>query len=156
MKLLWLGLIASLLPAQVVRVGTFYKAGVVIAYYRSPLWAETMNSQMAALRAAKESNDAAKVAELEQWGKKHQDLAHQQLAGEAPIATILEALAPAFPEIAQRAQVAIVVPDLAYAAASVQTVDITDFILDWLHTDPRTRKMIQELRSRPGPVPPLH
>jgi hypothetical protein len=149
MKMIWLGLIACLLSAQTVRVGTFHKASVAVAYYRSPLWAETMKSQMAAMQAAKRAHDTQKAKELEDWGGKHQELAHQQLTGEAPITNILEALAPAFPEIAQRAHVAMVVADLPYADASVQTVDVTDFILDWLKADEATRKIVQELRKKP-------
>ena len=147
MKLIWLGLIACLLAAQTVRVGTFHKASVAVAYYRSPLWAETLKSQMAAMQAAKRANDTQKVKELEEWGGKRQEIAHRQLTGEAPITNILEALTPAFPEIARQAQVAIVVADLPYADASVQTVDVTDSILDWLKADEATRKIVQELRK---------
>ena len=147
MKLIWLGLIACLLAAQPVRVGTFHKASVAVAYYRSPLWAETLKSQMAAMQAAKRANDTQKVKELEEWGGKRQEIAHRQLTGEAPITNILEALTPAFPEIARQARVAIVVADLPYADASVQTVDVTDSILDWLKADEATRKIVQELRK---------
>ena len=147
MKLIWLGLIACLLAAQTVRVGTFHKASVAVAYYRSPLWAETLKSQMAAMQAAKRANDTQKVKELEEWGGKRQEIAHRQLTGEAPITNILEALTPAFPEIARQARVAIVVADLPYADASVQTVDVTDSILDWLKADEATRKIVQELRK---------
>ena len=147
MKLIWLGLIACLLAAQTVRVGTFHKASVAVAYYRSPLWAETLKSQMAAMQAAKRANDTQKVKELEEWGGKRQEIAHRQLTGEAPITNILEALTPAFPEIARQARVAIVVADLPYADASVRTVDVTDSILDWLKADEATRKIVQELRK---------
>ncbi len=147
MKLIWLGLMACLLSAQTVRVGTFDKAGIAVAYYRSPLWAEVLKSQRAALQAAKLANDTLKIKQLEEWGAKQQKIAHQQLTGEAPITNILEALAPAFPEIAQRAQVAIVAPDLAYADKSVQTVDVTDYILDWLKADEATRNMVRDLRK---------
>src|ERR1017187_8247226 len=135
MKLIWLGLIACLLAAQTVRVGTFHKASVAVAYYRSPLWAEALKSQMAAMQAAKRANDTQKVKELEEWGGKRQEIAHRQLTGEAPITNILEALTPAFPEIARQARVAIVVADLPYADASVRTVDGTGSILDWVKGD---------------------
>ena len=147
MKLIWLGLIACLLPAQTIRVGTLHKASIAVAYYRSPLWAEKLKSQRVAMQGARRANDTAKAKELEDWGGKSQELAHQQLTGEAPITNILEALAPAFPEIAKRAQVTIVVADLPYADASVQTVDVTDFILDWLKADDATRKIALELRK---------
>src|ERR1039457_2215554 len=92
--------------AQTVRVGTFHKAPIVVAFYRSPLWAETLKAKMAEMAAAKEANDTKKVQELDAWGNAPQETAHQQLAGEAPITNILEALAPAWPEIAKKARVA--------------------------------------------------
>ena len=45
------GLIAALAaaqaPAQTVRVGTFHKASIVVAFYRSQLWAESLKAKMA-------------------------------------------------------------------------------------------------------------
>jgi hypothetical protein len=144
------GLIAALAvseaPAQPVRVGTFHKATIVVAFYRSPLWAESLKAKMAEMAAAKAANDTKKVQELDAWGNAHQETAHQQLAGEAPIANILEALAPAWPEIAKKARVAMIVADLPYADSSVQTVDVTELLLDWLKADERTRAIVRGLK----------
>lgn len=144
MRLIWLGLMACLLSAQTARIGTFDKQSIVLAYYRSPLWADTMKSKMAEMQEAKRANDTQKVQELQDWGQKHQDLAHQQLAGKAPITNIIDALAPAFPEIAKQAQVDKVVAD---PDPSAQTVDVTAYILDWLKADDATRKIIQGLKK---------
>jgi hypothetical protein len=144
MRLIWLGWMACLLSAQTARVGTFDKQSIVLAYYRSPLWAETLKSHKAAYDEAQRANDTQKVKELQDWGQKAQDLAHQQLAGKAPITNIVEALAPAFPEIARRAQVDKILVD---PPTSAQTVDVTDSILDWLKADDNTRKLIQELKK---------
>lgn len=135
---------ACLLFGQTARVGTFDKQSVVVAYYRSPLWAEMLKSQRAALQAAKQANDSQKVKELEGWGGKSQDMAHQQLAGKAPITNILDALAPAFPDIARQAQVEKIV---AEPDKSAQTVDVTDLILDYLKADDATRKIVRDLRK---------
>jgi hypothetical protein len=82
-------------PAQTVRVGTFHKASLVVAFYRSPLWA---------------------------------------------------ALAPAWPEIAKKARVAMIVADLPYADSSVQSIDVTEMLLDWLKADERTRTIVRGLK----------
>ena len=141
------GLIAALAvaqaPAQTVRVGTFHKASIVVAFYRSPLWAETLKAKMAEMAAA---NDTKKVQELDAWGNAHQETAHQQLAGEAPITNILEALAPGFPEIAKKARVTMIVADLPYADRSVEKVDVTEILLDWLKADERTRTIVRGLQ----------
>ena len=145
-----IGLIAALAvaqaPAQTVRVGTFQKASVVVAFYRSPLWAESLKVKMAEMAAAKTANDTKKVQELDAWGTAHQETAHRQLTGEAPITNILEALAPALPEIAKKARVAMIVADLPYADSSVQSIDVTDMLLDWLKADERTRTIVQGLK----------
>src|ERR1035441_4496356 len=117
---------AGLASAQTIRVGTFHKPSVVVAFYRSPLWSDVNKAKLAELEAAKKANDTSKVQELETWGTTHQELAHRQLAGEAPITNILEALSPGLPEIARRAGVKLIAPDLAFADPSVQTVDVTD------------------------------
>ncbi|MGA3020029.1 MAG: hypothetical protein ABSF62_23160, partial [Bryobacteraceae bacterium] len=98
--------------------------------------------------AAKKANDTGKVRDLEAWGSTHQELAHRQLAGEAPITDILEALAPGLPEIARRAGVKLIAPDLAFADPSVQTVDITDLLMDYLKADARTLEIVRALRKR--------
>ena len=145
-----IGLIAVLAvaqaPAQTVRVGTFHKPSIVVAFYRSPLWAVTLKAKTAEMALAKAANDTKKVQELDAWGNAQQETAHQQLAGQAPIANILEALAPAFPEIAKKARVTMIVADLPYADSSVQPVDVTEMLLDWLKADERTRTIVRGLK----------
>ena len=150
LKLAPIALIATLAvaqaPAQTVRVGTFHKASIVVAFYRSPLWAETLKAKMVEMAAAKAANDTKKVQELDAWGNADQETAHQQLAGEAPITNILEALAPGFPEIAKKARVTMIVADLPYADRSVEKVDVTEMLLDWLKADERTRTIVRGLQ----------
>lgn len=143
-------------PAQNLRVGTFHQPSIVVAYYRSPQWAAILNSKLADKDQAKKANDSKKVDELEAWGKAHQEQSHRQLAGEAPITNILEALQPAFPEIAKTAHVAAIVPDLPYSDSTVEKVDITDALLDWLKADERTRSIVRDIRGRKAPLSPLH
>lgn len=132
----------SAIAAQPIRVGAFDRASIVVAYYRSPMWAEVLNAKIAERDAAKKANDTARVAELEAWGQAHQDLAHRQLAGEAPIDDILKALEPAFAAIAARAGVEKIV---AEKPPGVETVDVTPLLLDWLKADAKTREIIGHL-----------
>jgi len=132
-------------PAQTVRVGTFHKPSIVVAFYRSPLWAVTLKAKTAEMALAKAANDTKKVQELDAWGNAQQETAHQQLAGQAPLTNILEALAPGLPEVAKKARVAMIVADLPYADSSVQSVDVTEVLLDWLKADQRTRTIVRGL-----------
>lgn len=145
------GLLAALAvaqaPAQTVRVGTFHKPSIVVAFYRSPLWAVTLTDKKLEMEKAKALNDTKKVQELDAWGRAQQETAHQQLAGEAPITNILEALAPVcLREIAKKARVAMIVADLPYADSSVQSIDVTEMLLDWLKADERTRTIVRGLK----------
>lgn len=144
----------SVLPlaAQPVRIGTIHKPSVVVAWYNSQTWAETVRAKRAEQAAARGANDSARVDELEKWGRTHQELAHKQLAGDAPIDDILAALRPALPEVARKANVAAIVPDVEYAGPGVETVDVTGQILDVLGSSEKTRKVVQELRAVKGPV----
>ena len=152
MKISWILLGAGLIPmvcaAQTVRVGTFDKQAIVVAFYRSPIWADVLKAKMAEMETAKKANDVRKIEELNAWGGKQQELAHQQVTGDAPITNILEALAPAFPAIAEKAQVTMIVPDLPYANGTVQKVDVTDPLLEWLKADAATRKTVEDLRKQ--------
>jgi hypothetical protein len=149
-------LATPLAVAQNVKVGTFHKASIVVAFYRSQMWADTLKPKLAELQEAKNANDTKRVQELESWGNNHQETAHQQLAGTAPITNILEALRPAWPDIARKAQVPLIVADLPFADNTIETVDVTGLLLDWLKADERTRKIVLDLQNHKGPLPPLH
>jgi hypothetical protein len=151
---LLLALLAGMpLPAQTVRVGTFHHGSIVVAFVRSRLFADSvMNPKLQEMEKAKQSGDTKKVAELKAWGGAHQERVHEQLAGERPIDDIVAALAPAFPEIAKKANVALIAADLPYTGGNVETVDVTEQILDWLKSDDATRKIVHELQQLKGPV----
>ena len=109
-------------------------------------------AKRAELEAAKTANDTQKAQDLQAWGGAQQELAHRQLEGEAPIANILEALAPQLPDLARKAGVALIAPDLPYTDRSVQTVDMTDILLDCLQADQRTRTIVRNLQNQKGPA----
>ncbi len=130
---------------KTIRVGTFDKAAVTVAFYRSPMWANILRQKKLELEQANKINDIAKIEELNRWGSSSQEIAHRQLMGEAPLDNIMEALTPALPEIARRAGVTMIVPDLPYAISTVQQVDVTELLLVQLKADDQTRKIIREL-----------
>lgn len=133
--------------AQAVKVGTFDKASIVVAFYGSPLWSAELKAKELELQHAKQSNDQKKIDALNQWGGDSQELAHRQLAGVAPIDNILTMLKPLFPAVAARAHVAMIVPELDWTDNTVATVDVTDLLLDQLQATPRTRKIVEDLRK---------
>jgi hypothetical protein len=134
--------------AQTDRVGTFDKQSIVIAFYRSPMWAATMKEHVAARDSAKRSGDTTRVRELEAWGAGHQELAHQQLAGNAPLTNIVDALQPALDSIRQVEHLRAIVP-APVADARVAVIDVTPQLLDWLKADAKTREIIGQMPRAP-------
>ena len=70
------------------------------------------------MKVAKAANDTAKIEQLDKWGGTQQEMTHKQLMGEAPLTNILDVLTPAFPSIADKAQVSVVASDLLFAGPS--------------------------------------
>ena len=130
--------------AQTDRVGTFDRQSIVIAFYRSPMYAVTLKERIAARDSAKRSGDEARVKELEAWGKAQQDVAHEQLAGDAPLTNILDALRPAFDSITKSARLRTIVA-APLKQTGVEVVDITPALLDWLKADAKTREIISQM-----------
>ncbi len=141
---LLLTLVSARTLAEENRVGTFNRRVLVVAYYRSPQWADTLKQKRAALENAKRANDVAKIKELNAWGGESQELAHKQLTGDAPITNILEALKPTLDEIEKSEHLANIVPAPA-PDTKTPTVDVTPQLLDWLKADENTRRIIQDL-----------
>lgn len=136
---------AGLLSAEPTsKVGVFDKRALVVAYYRSPQFASLLKEKRQAMEAAKAAGDTAKAASLEKWGQASQDLAHRQLAGSAPVDSILEALKPQLADLAARASVQEIVAD---AKPGQSKVDVTEQLLELLKADDKTRKVIEEVRA---------
>lgn len=110
------------------KVGVFDRTRVLTAYYRSTYFEQLMAELRAQHDAAKAVSDSARMAELEARGSDLQEIAHQQLAGKAPLDNVSAALAFELPAIASAAGVARIVPkDLV--APSTDTTDVTDAIV---------------------------
>jgi len=133
--------------AQTVKVGTFDKASIVVAYYRSPMWSAKLNAARAERDKAKAAGDQKRVDELSKWGQDQQELAHKQLAGEAPIDNILEMMKPMLAAVAAQAHVTAIVPEVPEANKTAVRVDVTDLLLDQLQADAKTRQIVDELRK---------
>ena len=133
--------------AQDERIGSFDRRSIVVAFYRSPQFAEMLKRQIAARDSAKRVGDTARVRELERWGAAHQELAHQQLYGDAALTNILEALKPALDSIGRQMKLSSIIPAPA-PKAHAQVVDVTPQLLDWLKADDKTREIVRQLPPR--------
>lgn len=129
-------------------VGTFDKSSIVIAFYRSPLWAAIHADRRFELNAVKAANDTARFKKLEKYGAESQNLAMQQLVGKAPIDNILDVLQPEFKEMSGRMKLSAII-DASAAKPKTATVDVTSLLMDWLKASSQTRKMAEEAHQHP-------
>jgi hypothetical protein len=137
-------------PAQSIPVvGTFDRSSIVLAFYRSPLWAAILADRRFELNAVKSAKDTARAKELEKYGAESQDRAMQQAFGKAPIDNILAVLQPEFKELSGRMKLSSVV-DSSVADPKTANVDATSLLMDWLKASSETRKMAEEMHQHPA------
>jgi len=128
-------------------IGTFDRPSIVVAFYRSPLWAAILADRRFELEAVKTANDSARVKELEKYGGESQERAMQQLAGKAPIDNILAVLQPEIKDLSSKLKLANIV-DSSTTYPNAISVDVTPLLMDWLKASYETRKMAADLHTQ--------
>jgi hypothetical protein len=83
----------------------------------------------------------ARACGSSRWGSAQQELAHQQLAGDAPLTNILDVLRLVFDSLKKAGQLSEVVAAPVKDTRTV-VVDLTPQLLDWLKADAKTRDII--------------
>ena len=152
-RILRMGLVAVLVVAaqcgmaQTVKVGTFDRTSIVLAFYGSPMWSAKLNAAQAEKDKAKAAGDQKKVAELNKWGQNQQKLAHKQMMGNTPIDNILETMKPMFAAVEAQAHVTTIMPEGSGTNKTVATVDVTDQLMNQLQASAKTRQNAEQLRN---------
>jgi hypothetical protein len=121
-----------------VRVGTFHRASLVMAFYRSALWSDKLGALMEQRKKAGQEGDAATIDQVEGQIRAMQALAEKQLAGTEPIDNICEQLKPMWADIAREANVQLIIEDPLFLAPKTPVVDITPYLLKRFPPKPRT------------------
>jgi hypothetical protein len=121
-----------------VRVGTFQRGSLIMAFYRSASWSAKLSGLMDQRNQAATTGDLATVDQIEGQIRTMQELADKQLAGKAPIDNIYEQLKPMWAEIAREANVQLIVADPLYLDPAAPVVDITPYLLKRFPPKPRT------------------
>jgi len=111
------------------RIGTFRRTELLVAYYGSTVHDKAIKKLKENHDRAQSAGDLDKVKELEAQGGASQELAHRQLAGEAPLTNVLEQLKDALPAIAKEASVVVIVEQPLYRDPSVREVDVTPWLV---------------------------
>lgn len=144
-------------PAQAkTRIGVFDSRMVALAYYNSEPQRAAIRQMAADLRDAKAAGDDAKVKDLQFQGPALQNLMHYQVFSTASIPNVMEKLAPALPQVAERAGVALIVSkwEVSYQRNDVEHVDVTDALVGQFNPNETVQKWIAEGAMK-QPVPLL-
>lgn len=137
-----------------IRVGTFDSRLVTTAYVRSPIFQRRLANMQAELKDAQASGDAKRVKQLQAEGPALQALIHKQGFSTWPIHDILETIKDQLPDIAAQAKVDVLVSkwDIVFQRQDVETIDVTDRLVEPFSPSEETRKILASLRKR-APVP---
>jgi len=127
-------------PSTGVRVGTFQRGSLVMAFYRSAFWSDKLGALMEQRRKAGLDGDNATIDRIEGQIRAMQALAEKQLAGREPIDNIYDQLKPMWAEIAREANVQLIVEEPLFLAPNTPLVDITIYLLKRFPTKPREPK----------------
>ena len=142
------------LSGSMQRVGTFDSRALAMAYYRSAEFMQYMQELRAEHEKAKAAGDEKLVKELEVKGPAQQELIHKQGFSTWPVDNILEKIKGKIPEIAEQAEVDVIVCkwDIVYQRSGVEFIDVTDFMVKPFNPDEATLKIIKEIQMQ-DPVP---
>lgn len=108
-------------------VGVYDRRAVLVAYYRSRHFQSKLDALRAERDAALGRGDAYGAKHAEARGEALQDLAHRQLAGEAPLDNIAQLINRDLPAIAHEAGVARIIAR-GGEAPDARTVDVTGLL----------------------------
>lgn len=135
-------------------VGTFDSRVLAVAYYRSEIHERNLSVHVAAYERAKAAGDAAAMAEIDALMQEHQQQAHRQGFGNAPIPEILATIEDRIPEVARAAGVQLVVSkwDVVWQERRAPVVDLSLALAELFEPDEATRKLLPGLMAH-EPVP---
>lgn len=112
-------------------IGVFDRRDVLMAFYGSAYSVDVIRKLRAERDEAAKRGDSARVKELEAEGVRLQEVAHQQMAGKAPLTNVSEALRGELPQIAAQNGVREIVV-AGSEAKGAATVNVTAAIVKLL------------------------
>ena len=152
--LLFAGITFGQTSKQSVVVGTFDSRVIAIAYYNSEAHISYVDSLKTEHAKAEASGDEERVMELAALGEASQELAHKQAFSTWPVDNILETIEGKMPEIAEQAEVNLIVSkwNIIYQNPGVECIDVTDVMVKLFNPDEQMLQMLEQMKQQP-PIP---
>jgi hypothetical protein len=152
--LLFTGIVFGQTLKKNVVVGTFDSRVIAVAYYNTEAHMSYVEGLKTEHAEAEASGDEERVKELEAIGEASQELAHKQAFSTWPVDNILETIEEKIPEIAQLAEVDIIVSkwNIVYQHSDIECIDVTDIMVKLFNPDEQMLKMLDQMKNQP-PIP---
>jgi hypothetical protein len=152
--LLFAGIVFGQTPEKKVVVGTFDSRVLAVAYYNTEAhisYVEGLKTEHAEAEAA---GNEERVKELEAIGEASQELAHKQAFSTWPVDNILGIIEGEIPELAQQADVDLIICkwDIVYQRSGVEFIDVTDLMVKLFNPDEQMLEMLQQMKKQ-NPIP---
>lgn len=128
-----------------VRIGVYDSRAVAVAYAASRY--NPVREKMAEQQAAKAAGDAQKVRELEAWGQQHQRMLHFQGFCRVPVTDRLEPVKGGLDQIVADQKLAAIAMSCDAIAGDVETVDVTDAIIELYEPSDKVRQNAADIRK---------
>ncbi len=136
--------------AAPIRIGVFQARAVALAYWRSDAGLKEINDLVSKAKAARQNGgDTTQLRALENQCQAMQDHVMAEAFGNAPIDDVMRKLQNVLPDVAQQNNVVAIVPQVAFKAEGVETVDVTDQLSMTFKPTPRTCSMMRDLVTHP-------
>lgn len=135
---------------DLLRVGVYDSRAVAVAYAHSNHWNNILKDKQKELQKAKEKGNDKKVKELEAWGSAHQQKAHLQGFGTAPVHEYLNVIKDKLPDIARQAGVDVIVSkwEFDYKAPDAEVIDITDQLIEPFGPSERVWNIVRDMKDK--------
>lgn len=152
--LLFAGIVFGQTLKKNVVVGTFDSRIIAVAYYNTEAHMSYVEGLKTEHAEAEASGDEARVKELEAIGEASQELAEKQAFSTWPVDNILKTIEEKIPEIAQKAEVDIIVSkwNIVYQQSDIECIDVTDVMVKLINPDEQMLKMLEQMKNQP-PIP---
>lgn len=132
-----------------VRIGTYDNRVIALAYYRSALYKQVLETKMAAYETALAEGNTAKASSLKTWGEQSQALAHRQTFGRYPVHELLRQVSDQLPLVCKNESVEAIVWQCDGTADTVELVDVSLALAELFDPDAATLKTIENIRKKP-------
>ncbi|TWU42179.1 hypothetical protein [Novipirellula artificiosorum] len=128
-----------------VRIGTYDNRSIAVAYAASPY--NPIAEKMVELDSARKSGDEETISRLNAWGKKQQRMLHFQGFAQVPVGNLLAPVKDQLAKFAKEHKLAAIVMKCDYVGPEIETVDVTEDLVEFFQPDERVRQMARKIRD---------